>query len=338
MSGLSSSSLASQPHDAFFKAQFSQLDVARAFFQSKLPANLATSIDWSQLTLEPVSFIKTSLKQLHSDLIFSVPFADTRLQLGLIFEHQTQVDALMPFRFGEYQMEYLKRELSNDRFPFNPILCIVIHQGPDPWQISTQFSDLYHLPAPFSDTLRPFIPQFQHLLIDLTQIDPTQENAPKLRVILNLMKLARFKDRLLEFYAWLANETALALSEPLLRDCLIYSLHIDQSIDFNAICDTVRHNQELSEKTMTIAQQLHNEGLEKGLQKGLQKGRLEGRLEGRQEGEFAVCHRLLERKFPGLAERIKPQLMVMDEERLLAFTEALLFFQTEQDCCDWFKA
>jgi predicted transposase/invertase (TIGR01784 family) len=328
------SDLATQPHDGFFKNQFSKIEIARALFQSKLPRRLVDQADWSQLKIEPVSFIKESLKQLHSDLIFTLPVGDHPTQIGLIFEHQTQVDPLMPFRFGEYQMEYLRRQLQKGDTPFPPILCILIHQGPEKWHASTQFSDLYRVPEHLRDVLSPFIPQFQHLLIDLTQIDPTQENEPKLRVILNLMKLARMKDKLLDFYRWLASEFTFQLEDQLLQDCLIYGLHIDQTIDFKAICDTVRHNQELSAKTMTIAQQLHNEGLEKGLEKGLQKGR----QEGRQEGEFAVCHRLLERKFPGLAERIKPQLMVMDEERLLAFTEALLFFQTEQDCCDWFKA
>lgn len=69
-----------------------------------------------------------------------------------------------------------------------------------------------------------------------------------------------------------------------------------------------------------------------------QQFRQEGRQEGRQAGEFAVVHRLLTRKFPGIAEQIKPQIAQMDEERLLAFSEALLFLQSEQECLDWLKA
>jgi predicted transposase YdaD len=273
------SQLATQPHDAFFKAQFSKLDVARALFQSKLPPDLVPVIDWEELKLEPVSFVKSSLKQLHSDLIFSVPLTTGRLQLSLIFEHQTSVDPLMPFRFGDYQLEYLRQEIAKSSPPFGPTLCLVINQGPDSWNASTQFSDLYQVPIDLKSTLGQFVPTFDHLLIDLTQIDPTTENEPKLRIILTLMKLARLKDRILDFYHWLDAEWTLQLEDQLLRECLIYSLHIDQTIDFNAICDTIQNNRELSSKAMTIAQKLQEEGRQEGHQEGIAKGVWFGKIQ-----------------------------------------------------------
>jgi hypothetical protein len=42
--------LATQPHDAFFKVQFSNLDNARALFQAKLPPSLVAAVNWTGLT------------------------------------------------------------------------------------------------------------------------------------------------------------------------------------------------------------------------------------------------------------------------------------------------
>jgi hypothetical protein len=46
----------------------------------------------------------------------------------------------------------------------------------------------------------------------------------------------------------------------------------------------------------------------------------------------------LARKFPGIAAQVKPQIAQMDEQRLFAFGEALLFLQSEQECLDWINA
>ncbi len=71
---------------------------------------------------------------------------------------------------------------------------------------------------------------------------------------------------------------------------------------------------------------------------GKLKGREEGRLEGRAEGELAVLQRLLKRKFPRLPRKAIPLLKSLDEPGLLAFGEALLFFETEAECLAWLES
>ncbi len=65
--------------------------------------------------------------------------------------------------------------------------------------------------------------------------------------------------------------------------------------------------------------------------------RAEGRNQGRAEGERLLTQRLLERKFPRVAEQVATRLETLDESSLLAFGEALLFFETEADCLGWFE-
>ncbi len=63
---------AAHTNDGFFKAVFSQPEHATAFFKSHLPPAIAEKIDWPSLVVLPGSFVKSSLQQVHSDLLFSV--------------------------------------------------------------------------------------------------------------------------------------------------------------------------------------------------------------------------------------------------------------------------
>jgi hypothetical protein len=55
------------------------------------------------------------------------------------------------------------------------VLPLVLHQGPDTWNLSTAFEDLFELPEDLAPALRPFLPQFHHALLDLTRFDPAAE-------------------------------------------------------------------------------------------------------------------------------------------------------------------
>ena len=80
-----SSPPAAHTHDGFFKAIFSQPEHATAFFKSHLPATITARIDWPSLTVLPGSIIKSSLQQIHSDLLFSVRIGERETLLYLLF-------------------------------------------------------------------------------------------------------------------------------------------------------------------------------------------------------------------------------------------------------------
>jgi hypothetical protein len=63
---------AAHTNDGFFKAVFSQSEHAIAFFKSHLAPAIVARIDWSSLAVLPGSFVKSSLQQMRSDLLFSV--------------------------------------------------------------------------------------------------------------------------------------------------------------------------------------------------------------------------------------------------------------------------
>ena len=160
----------------------------------------------------------------------------------------------------------------NHGLPLPPVLTFVFHQGPDAWNVSTAFEDLFELPEEASAALLPFLPKFHHALLDLTRYDPTTgEDDARLRAVLQLMKLARQKE-LLRFFQWLAAYSASELPDNLLGLMLLYALHSDSDLDAKKIYHSLSTNPELEKNAMSVAERLKAEG------------RVEGRVEGQQKG------------------------------------------------------
>ena len=94
--------MASNPHDALFKRVFSDVTHAAGEFRAVLPSELVAEIDFATLSLCPGSFVDEVLRERHTDLLYSVRLRERDAFLYLLFEHQSTVDALMPYRMLGY--------------------------------------------------------------------------------------------------------------------------------------------------------------------------------------------------------------------------------------------
>ncbi len=267
--------LAAQPNDAYFKDVFSDPGMAMDFFQEHLPAPVTSCLDWASLQLVPGSFVKQSLHQAHSDLLFSVKADGTSCLLYLLFEHQSSVDEIMPFRLLGYILEILRNHAEIHGLPLPPVLPLVLHQGPDRWAVSPSFEDLFALPPSLAAVLTPYLPKFRHALLDLSEFDPQQGDEAKVKAVLMLMKMAREK-RLLEFFAWLRDQAM--LPKELLRKCLLYALHAEPILDVEEIARTLENNPTLKEEVMTTAAALIARGKAEGKAEGKAWGVVTGKL------------------------------------------------------------
>jgi predicted transposase/invertase (TIGR01784 family) len=298
-------------HDGFFKAVFTQPEYATAFFKSHLPPAITASIDWFTLAVLPSSFVKSSLQQVHSDLLFSCRIRERESLLYLLFEHQSSPDPTMPLRLLGYVTQILLQHHKNEGLPLPPVLPFVLHQGPEAWNVSTHFEELFDLPDDLAADILPYLPKFQHALLDLTRFDPsTQEGDACLRAVLQLMKLARNKE-LLRFFRWLADFSAADLSEDLLGLMLLYALYTDSDLDVERIYYNLSTNPELEKNTMSVAEKL------------IAKGRVEGRVEGREEGLWIGKIQLLE-EFLGLSVSLDKSLEELDLNQLKTMQAQLL--------------
>jgi predicted transposase/invertase (TIGR01784 family) len=275
--------LAAHPNDAFFKAIFSEPEQATAFFKSHLPAAIAAHIDWPSLAVIPTSFVKSSLQQIHSDLLFSVRLGSRETLLYLLFEHQSTVDPTMPLRLLGYVAEIFTQQHKAHGLPLPPVLPFVLHQGPDHWNVSTSFEDLFKLPDDIAADLLPFLPKFHHALLDLSRSDPaSEEDDTRLKIVLHLMKLARER-QLLEYFRWLAEILVEQLPDSLLGRLLLYALHSDSELDAQQIYSSLTANPELEKRAMSVAEKLKAEGRMEGISQGLSQGLWIGKIQTLEE-------------------------------------------------------
>lgn len=256
---------AAHTNDGFFKAVFSQPENAVAFFKSHLPPTIAERIDWLSLAVLPGSFVKSTLQQVHSDLLFSVRIGHRETLLYLLFEHQSTPDPTMPLRLLNYVTEIFNQHQKVHGLPLPPVLPFVLHQGPETWTASTVFEDLFDLPQEVAADLLRFLPKFDYALLDLTRLDSDSGNPDaRLHVVLQLMKLARQKE-LLRFFQWLARFPAHTLPDDLLGLMLLYAMHSDSDLDAQKIYHSLSSNPELEKNVMSVAEKLKAEGRAEGL-------------------------------------------------------------------------
>ena len=266
---VSDDELASQPHDAFFKEVFSDIERATGFFQEHLPAPLAAHIDWPTLTLIKGSFVRDNLQQLHSDLLFNARALGRDMLLHFLFEHQTTVDPGLRLRLHGYKNEIWRRHMENHGLPLPPIIPVVLHQGPDRWHVSTRFEDLFDLPSPLADLCAPYLPKYEHLLLDLTQYEPASEEKHEInRLLLECMKQARAK-KVLEFLLWMTTQRPRTVDD-LVRLCMLYLWNTDRGLDPEAIKSHLPESY-AKEQIMTIAAKINAEGQAQGRLKLLQE-------------------------------------------------------------------
>jgi predicted transposase/invertase (TIGR01784 family) len=254
-----------------------------AFFQSHLPPAIVAKVDWPSLKVLPSSFIKSGLQQVSADLLFNVKIGGDDALFYLLFEHQSTVDPSMPLRMLGYVAEILFKHYKEHGLPLPPVLPFVFHQGPDRWNVSTAFEDLFKFPDDLAADLLPFLPKFHHALLDLTRYDPEQgEDISDLQPIFQLMKFARMK-QVLRYFEWHAGATNVKISKILLGRFLLYALHADSDLDVEQIYRSLTSNPELQKSTMSVAEKLLAKGRSEGLERGLEKGYWLGRIQSLEE-------------------------------------------------------
>jgi len=278
------------PHDKFFKETFSRPEVAREFFQTYLPPCLVEAIDWQTLKLEPTSFVDERLAGASSDLLYSVRLHGEPVLLYCLFEHQSTVDPDMPFRLLVYMVriwEHWRKQAQPGEKP-PCIVPIVLHQGGDPWTVSTRFLDWLAVPSGLQSELARFQPDFEHALVDLSRM-PLEEIGGELvlRLGLTLMKAAR-EDRLLPWLERFGPSLGELLRRPdrigIFRALMRYALHVDARSPSTVEEFVARvQDQRIKSDVMSIAEQLIQRGQREGERTGLAKGSLIGQIQAYQK-------------------------------------------------------
>ncbi len=277
------------PHDRIFKTLMSDPALAVDFLKHYLPENVLSSINFNTLVLCPETHINEQLELLSTDILFQVNIANQTSFIYILFEHQSNVNFLMPFRILQYIIEIWSKHINNSKKNTLPLIIpIVFYHGKKPYDGPTNIRDLIDGPTELIDS---FLFSTFHL-IDTNKIPDEkfkqQHLAGFMCFIMKKIYARDFMNSKGIIYDMLTNiikkEGADALvSVVTLLNYLVRYGNIDEPKMFiTEVGEVLSISKEVEEKFMgTVADYLRNEG----------------RQEGREEVRKEILQRIITIKF-----------------------------------------
>ncbi len=209
------------PHDALFRAIFSQPCYAAEELRTVVPREVLAELDLAALRPREGSFIDEGLRASSADLLFSVGLK--RGGTGFVyvlFEHQSTLDPRMPWRLLQYQARIWERHLAEqpNESTLPPILALMLHQGPRPWPAPPRFVTMLAVHERLRAALERRHLDFEFLLDDLaTQTDAQilgRASDAVVRLTLLALRNGRAHPRLFEHVAGVMQELENELRGP----------------------------------------------------------------------------------------------------------------------------
>ena len=297
---------------------------------------LVEYLDFDGLVELNRSFVSDTLRELESDMVFSVPFRDTSeaddLLIYILLEHQSTIDPMMAFRLLFYMCQIWdgqRRELEDSDVPkskwrLRPILPIVFYTGAQQWQTPLSLSALMDVP----EMLSRFVPSFDTLLLGVKETDAaelTKTNHPFGWLLKVLQNENTDKETMIQTLreVFTQLDTFHSMSESQRRNAILYLSYlvlyrrpeIEQG-ELRELLQTHTTDKEVENIIMTGAEAL------------IERGKAEGKAEGIEQGErkFAVesILDLLGMQFPlDAVQSLKPELeQITDVNQLKALVRA----------------
>ena len=285
------------PHDRLFRMVFSDAAEAAGLLQAALPADVRDRIDWSTLSLQEGTFLDDALRESESDLLYEAGYGagDEPVWLYLLLEHQSTPDVWMRFRLLKYCCRIWEAGLRDEpgRSELRPIIPLVFYQGGRGWRHSTEFADLF----PAAVRGWPWVPRFEHVLLDQTGVEPEGVAGGVKGRIAQLLMMAAYGR-----HTGLAVEVAARLLASLFsgggvnyfRLFVLYVMATQDEAGAQAFDEALRrHGREQGGEIMSYAQQLLKEGKEEGRAEGRSQGLEEGERRGEQRARVEMVEGLL---------------------------------------------
>ena len=316
------------PHDKLFRTVFSDATEAADFLRGSVPETLSRELDWSTLTLLDGSFIDEALSESESDLLYQLEHGPSqeRVQVYILFEHQSSADAWMRFRLLKYCCRIWDHSFRDrpEQVQLRPILPLVFYQGKRSWQHATEFAELF--PAVMRDWW--FVPHFAHTLIDQSGLEPAAVQGGVKGRLLQLLLLAAFRQPLREALDQAAQLLAALPPSGGVDYLRVFVRYVVATQDTEAVkafgAAMQRHAAGSGGEIMTYAQELLQEGERKGRQEGKQEGERKGKQEGERKGKIAGQIETLENFLKaGVGWAVIESATGIDEKQLAALKQQL---------------
>ena len=262
-----------QLHDKLNKRVLSDKKNAIDFFSSYLPEFVSKNINWQTLKVRPGSFIDANLKESNSDLLYSVKYKEDDIGLYILFEHKSYPDKFTVMQLLKYMIRIWEKERSEGKTVLSVIIPFVFYHGKKKFN-EYKFYNLFKE----NKELRDFIPEFDYLLMDLSESDlkKIQKNLI-LKIFTDILKdTGKFTvdredvRRLMKLFNELMHQSE---GMPWLRLFIEYIINAKEGKVEEIVDYFEKHNMKKEgEVVMTMAETLMDRGMQRGLEQGLEQG------------------------------------------------------------------
>ena len=260
------------PHDHFLKAILEDEEVAFHFFQTFLPEVVQSVLAMKTIRSAATSFITPELKGQFSDTVFEVDIRESKKKafVSLLLEHKSKADRYTAIQVLSYLgLAYYKQSKSQQGI--RPIIPFVFYHGKDRWH----FKPVEALIADLPDVLRPYIPSYETIFVDLVRMPDEAIDAVEqifLRSALTTQKYAHDVEALEAQINRIFSTLEPYRGRNLFRQLFVYFYRVyeirgaDPKILLNKVPEALKSD------FMSLYDAIEQQGIEKGLELGMEKG------------------------------------------------------------------
>ena len=299
-----------EPHDAVFKAFFSDAKIARTYLLHYTHESIHQQIDFTIFQKIDTSFVSGRFGISFSDVLYETRLASgASARMLFLFEHKSYLPSLpIHLQLLDYLLQIWEDDLKNDR-PLSFIIPIVVYHGAQGWKQKAFSSYFPGLPKDWA----AFIPNFHYLLTDLNRIAPEEiEEKAETEYLKNLFLALKFARN--EKFALKNWPNVLTFGKPFYRNdregILLQTLTL---YVFNFCNMTEAQVKELNKQLPQaerdwidaipeiFGKKWKEEGLRKGYEEGLEKGIEKGIEKGMEKTIYNIAIKIVE-KFPNWSD------------------------------------
>lgn len=283
------------PHDKYFQSSMNNLIVAKDFFASYLPEDLRGAVNLNSLKLEKGSYIDKELKQLMSDILYSVNIDGDSGYLYLLVEHQSKADKMMPFRVLEYTCRIIRRDLNNGKKFLSVVIPLVLYNGKIKYPFDNDVFSLYSDKTQSNLAKKTLCKPFT--LVDLYEIPDSELKDDNWSNIMMLLMKHIYSRDLIDVIESLINRLNVlfeGVSEEYVWTSVNYVLATNDMTDYDYFSDLLSQvNPKIGEDIMNTWERAFADGRQEGLNQGISKGINQGINQGIMEGVHKTAKNLL---------------------------------------------
>lgn len=267
-------------YDRSYKKLFSHKGFVQYLLESFVNLKWVNSVDFKNISLEPVTFIDRLFKKKEADLIWKLPLKNGKtVYLYLLLEFQSTIDRAMPLRFVSYIINFYAQKYKESKEKLPVIFPLVLYNGKTKWTAKRKIQDIIDILEP---SLKEYIIHFKYYLVDIGSFSKRNLVQLKRNLVgaMFLMEKARKEKELEKIFIEIVDIIKQETDKKMQEAFIDWLEELFRREDVEEI-DLQENIFKTKERPMIV--ETLNEILTKREKRGKKRGRLEGKLEGKLE-------------------------------------------------------